>query len=887
MHRLLSVLRHRLRSVFRRSKVEAELDEELQYHLDREIEYLMEVRGVPQDEARYTALRSITRLAQNMEECRDMRQVNWFENITHDVRFAFRQMHKESGFTAAAVSMLGLGLAVSLAIFAFVDAALLKPLPYKAPDRLIGVYEKVEPQCIYCNLSIPDYRDYKRMNSTLESLDAYQGGGFTLTTATGGAESVDGARVTDGFFRTLGVRPVQGRDFHSGEDQSGSARTVVLSYAGWQKRFGGDAGAIGRTVTLNRIAFEVIGVLPREFHFAPVGRPEFFVAMQPESECDNRRSCHGIYGVGRLKSGVSLEAARDNLVAIAAELEKQYPDMNRNQGANARMLGEVINGSVRPVLVLLMSGAALLLLISVVDVIGLLIVRSENRRKETAVRSALGASAARLAGQFIVEACSLVALSAALGLAGAHVLMKGLLSLLSEDVLNGLPFLVGLGWNWRSLAVAAAISTLCVVAFSIAPNLRQWATVGVRTGLSDAGARGSSGTVWRKVGAKLVVVEVATAVLMLAGAGLLGRSFQNLIHVKLGFEPERLVSSEIIAPKTYKDRTKTIALADNLLEQVSHLPGVTAAAIIDNGGPVRHNGNTSWIRILGRPWNGDHIDMPYRPVSPEYFTTIGARLAQGRFFTNADDAGKPAVVIVNQALVRAYFPNEQPLGKQLSHVSTKPDPMEIVGVVEDIRQGGLDVDIPPIVYTAFRQDPGNGYSLVLRTGQDQSSTLAAVQALVRRIDPEIITRDNVTIRDRIYQSNAAYMRRTSTWLVTGFALAALVLSLVGLYGVIAYSVSQRTREFGVRMALGAEARVVYRMVLEEAAWLVAIGLVAGLACATGMFSLFRSLLFGVSPWDPPTLALIACVLGMAALIAALVPARRAASVDPAEVLRLE
>jgi len=363
--------------LFQRSRVEQELDEELRYHLDREIEEQVAI-GVPADEARLAALRSLSNLEQRREECRDMRGLNLLDNIANDIRFALRQLRKDVDFTTTAILMVALGISSSVAIFAFVDAALVKPLPYKNPEQLVGIYEKLEPQCRFCNLSWLDYLDWKRLNSAVDSLDVYEGRGYTLTRTTG-PQPVPGARVSDGFFRTLGVQPSVGRDFYAGEDKAGAPHTAIISYAAWEKHFSGITDILGRKVVLNRVPYEIVGVLPKDFHFAPAGVAEFWLPFQPESECDLRRSCHGLYGVGRLKAGVTVDAALANFVSIATQLQKQYPDTNRDQGANVRPLTEVIVGDIRPILIVLMTGAGLLLLIAMVDVLGLLLVRSEGR----------------------------------------------------------------------------------------------------------------------------------------------------------------------------------------------------------------------------------------------------------------------------------------------------------------------------------------------------------------------------------------------------------------------------------------------------------------------------------------------------------------------------
>lgn len=875
----------RLRSLFRRNEVERELDEELQFHLDRHAEAEI-ARGRPREEARRDALRSFDGLVQRKEECRDMRGVNVIENLRNDLSFAIRQLRKSLGFTLTAIFVLALGMCASVTIFAFVDAALIKPLPYRNPGRLVGVFESV-PMFPQSNLSYDDYLDWKRLNKVFSSLEAYQGRGFTLSTRAG-AQPAGGARVTAGFFRTLGVAPVLGRDFSEGEDLPAAPRTVMLSYASWQQRYGGKREILGQVVTLDGAPNIIIGVLPREFHFAPAGPAEFWAAFHAASECDLRRSCHSLYGVARLIDGVSLQTALADVKSIAKQLERQYPDTNRDQGAALATLTEVIVGDIRPILLVLLSGAGLLLLIAAVNVAGLVLVRSESRRREIAVRTALGASSGRLISQFVTEALVLVTAGSVLGLASANWAMQVLVRLVSEHMMARMPFLDGLGVNLRVVAFAGAISLVAAVLFSFAPSMRIWSRE-MREGLAE-GSRGSAGTAWRKLGSRLVVLELATAMVLLTGAGLLGKSLYQLLHVNIGLEPDHLVTMDVAAPTSrYGKDEQAIALTRQIMSRIETLPGVTSVGFAANGVPVGGNGNTTWFRVLGQPWHGEHNECPERDVSAGYFTTLGAKLSRGRYFNESEDGSKPHVAIVNQAFAKRYFPGEDSLGKQLSYVSlsTPPVPIEVVGIVEDIREGPLDSAIPPVLYIPFNQSADHYFAVVVRTSQAERPLLPVLAAAIRQTDPGIITAGGTAMTDRINDSQSAYVHRSSAWLVGGFAALALLLGVVGLYGVIAYSVSQRSREIGIRMALGAQPRSVYQLILKEAAWLTAFGIGIGLVCSVAAATLIHGLLFGVRSWDVPTLAAVAGVLGVAALAASFIPARRAASVNPVEALRAE
>ena len=878
--RLTSILRKRLRSILSRDLVEQELDEELRYHLERQVEENV-AAGMTLEAARREALVTLEGLDQNKEECRDMRQLNLLDNLAKDLRFEIRQLRKNLGFTCTAIAMLALGLCASVAIFAFVDAALLKPLPYRDPLRLAGVFESI---ALFkrSNLSYADYLDWKKMNRSFLSLDVYQHAGFIQATHEG-AQPRQGARVSDGFFRTLGIRPVLGRDFQAGEDLPGAPRTVMLSYASWQRQYGGKSDVLGQVVTLDGAPRTIIGVLPREFHFAPAEPAEYWTTINTTGGCEKRRSCHNLYGVARLKDGASLESALADVQAIAQQLQKQYPDSNRDQDAAVASLNEVIVGDIRPILLVLLGGAGLLLLIAAVNVSSLLLVRSESRKREIAVRSSLGASRARLICQFVTEGLVLASAGSALGLAAAWWAMQLLAKLIPTDLTARMPFLQSLGLNSRVLAFAGLVSLLAAILFSFTPALRL-SLPEMRAGLAE-GSRGSAGNTWRRLGSRLVVLELATAVVLLVGAGLLGKSLFRLLHVAVGMEPDHLLALQVGAPQAnYGKDEQAIALERELFRQVASLPGVKSAGL-SSSLPVTHNGNTTWFRVLGRPWHGEHNEVPERDVSSGYFATLGTKLVRGRYFNEAEDASKPPVAIVNQAFVRQYFPGEDALGKQLSYLSDPPKPMEIVGIVEDLKEGPLDIATVPALYRPFNQSTDNYFALMVRVASGGPSPLPALIATIHQIDPGIITMGGKWMSERI--TDSTYLQRSSAWLVGGFAALALLLGVVGLYGVVAYSVSQRTREIGVRMALGAQRGAVYRLILQEAAWLIAAGVAIGLVCAVAAATLIRGMLFGVRSWDVPTLAAVAVLLGIAALLASFFPARRAASVNPIDALRAE
>ena len=868
--------------LFRRGRFRRELEEEMSFHREQTERELL-ADGMSARDARYAAIRQFgnpTRLHERSHEVVSFK----VETVVQDLRYALRQTRKNPGFALTAIVILALGIGASVAIFAFVDAALVKPLPYADPTKLVAVNES-SSGFERNNLSYPDYVDWKRMNTVFSSMEVFTGTGYSLNTPTG-TEPVPGERVSAGFFSTLGIKPALGRDFRVGEDAPGTSPVVLLSYGTWQKRFGGRADVIGQVVNLSGVAHTIIGVLPRDFEFAPRDNAEFWEAMQPTRECEKRRSCHNLDGLGRLKDGVLVASALAEMKSIALQLEKQYPDSNRGNSASIIPLSEAIVGQIRPILLVLLGGAGLLMLIACVNVSSLLLVRAESRRREIAVRGALGASRSRLNRQFVTEGLVLVALGASVGLLFAYLGMKALVGLISRDMMIGMPFLRGLGFNAHVLLFAACLSVIATVLFSVTPMLH-FKFSKMRDGLTE-GARGSAGTLWRRMGSHLVVIELATAVVLLAGAGLLGKSLYKLLHVDLGFEADHLVTINVgLAEAAFSKDAQVVAFARDAVRRIEGLPGVESAAVTSQL-PVTCNCNTDWVRFVGKPYNGIHNEVNERDVSSKFFNTIHAKLVRGRYFNDAEDGSKPFVIMVNESFAKKYFPGEDPIGKKVGDTELTPKSIrEIVGVVADFKDAGLDQDQWPAEYYHFNQNTDTYFSFLVRTRGNEKTVLPALAGAIHQVSSQAAVEEASTMTDNINNSYTAYLHRSAAYLVGGFALLALVLGVVGLYGVIAYSVSQRTREIGVRMALGAQKAAVYQLVLGEAGRLVLIGVVVGLAASIWAATAMGKLLFGVQRWDVETLAVVALVLGGSAMIASFIPARRAASVNPTEALRAE
>jgi predicted permease len=857
-----------------------EFAEEIETHLQMQIADNLR-SGMDAKQARREALVKSGGMERTMQAYREGNSLPLIETLYQDLRYTLRQLRKNPGFAATAILVLTLGIGATVAIFSFADAALIKPLPYRQPSRLVVIFGAI-PLGQRFHLSFPDYYDFKKLNKVFTSFDVYDPNGFMLDTPTG-AQLAPGTRVSAGFFRTLGVTPVLGRDFSQGEDTPSAPRTVLLSYAAWQDRYGKRADVLGQTVTLDGNPNTIVGVLPRDFHFAPAAPADFWTAEHDESPC---RGCHWLFGIARLKDGVSIEMAAANITSIARQLEAQYPDSNRSQGEAVVALPDVIVGDIRPILFVSLGGAGLLLIIASVNVASLLLVRTQSRKREIAVRGALGATRRRLLRQFVTEGLALSAGGSVIGLMVADVAMRLLTRLIPADTLAGMPYLQGLGLNPHVLAFTLAVALFSAVIFSLTPLLSM-SREEMRAGLTE-GSRGASGTVWHKFGANLVVVELATAVVLLVGAGLLGKSFYRLLQVDPGLQPTNLATLPLSIPRAnYSKDPQVLALERQVLDRVSSLPGVNSVAIT-NKLPVGDGDFTTSFVIVGRPNLGEHNEVAYRIVSTDYFKTLQARLLKGRYFNAGEDATKPRVTLINRALASHYFPGEEPVGMFMNFDGAPADQaMQVVGVIDDIREGPLDTDARAAFYVPFDQHPISFFSVVARTSVDPQALLPVLTSTMRQIDPGIAAFGAATMEQRIHDSPPAYLHRASAWLVGSFAALALLLSVVGLYGVISYSVSQRTREIGVRMALGAQRNSVYQLILKQATRLIGIGIVAGLAGSIAAATLMRNLLFGTEVWDAFTLATVSLVLGASALMASYLPARRAASVNPLDALRAE
>jgi predicted permease len=868
--------------MFRREQVRRDLDEELNAFLEMAAE-----EKVRQGMSHKDALRAVRLERDSLDTAKELvwsaRWESFFETCWQDLRFALRQWAKDFGLALTAVLILALGMGISVAIFGFVDAALLQPLPYAEPGRLMSVNES-SIESPRWPLSYLDYLDWQKSNHSFRSLDVYNGAGYLLRTSSG-VEPVQAERVSGGFFRTLGVRPMLGRDFYPDEDRLGGPDVVILSYGGWQRHFDARRDVVGQTVDLDNDSYTIIGILPREFSFAPSSNAEFWVPISRLSTHEKVRTFYDFWGIGRLRDGVSVQSASVEMTAIAKRLQQEFEITGRDLSASVVPLSEVIVGDVRPILLLLLSGAALLLLIACVNVASLVLVRSESRRREIAVRKTLGASRTRLVQQFATEGLLLAVFGSFTSMLVAAWLMKLLSRIVPKDMEANMPFLGNVGLNSHTLVFTLSIALMSSVLLAAAPIFRL-SLERVQDGLAEGG-RGS-GRHWNRLGARMIAVELAVAVVLLTGAGLLGQSFYRLLHVRLGFDPNRLATLQVMASDmSYKASGQIVSLHQEIARRISTLPGVESAGLTSML-PVQCNCSIDSIQIEGKPSRDEHKYVDERHVSPEYLRALKARLLRGRLFREADNASTPGVAVINETLARQFFPGENPIGQRIENdEGGKPSTWEIVGIVEDVREGPLDVPTWPTEYFPMSQTADHYFSVAVRTRQDAASLLPELVRTLHQIDPSLGISNEMTMNEQIESTQMALLHQFSAWLVSGFAAIALILGVAGMYGVVTYSVSQRTREIGIRMAMGAERRSVYGLVLRQAGFLTCVGLAVGLVCSLGASLLMRSLLFGVSAWDPFTLACVAGLVGAASMFASFMPAHRAASVNPVDALRAE
>jgi putative ABC transport system permease protein len=792
-------------------------------------------------------------------------------------------MARKPGFTLIAVMTLALGIGSSTAIFTVVDAAVIRGLPYRSPESLYHMWERTpQKEFDQREFSYPDYQDY--LQNKVCDIAAYTGGG-TILNGNGESERVFAPAVSANFFSVLGVDAIRGRMFQAGEDNQGGPHVAVLSYGLWQKRFGGSEGIVGQQIDLAGVSYTVIGVLPQSFQFAM--RPaDLWLPYQPTQNQLTRRFMHGTNLIARLKPGVTAAQAHAELSLITSRIEQQYKDSHAGTALKLIPLQEQVVGQVKPILMILLGAVGFVLLIACANVANLLLTRSLTRQKEVGIRVALGASRWRVVRQLLTESVLLSLAGGVVGLLLAYWGTSALVSMLPPNQISALPFLQTLKIDVRMLAFSFGLSVLTGIIFGLAPALQSSRLE--LSGVLKEGGRNTSGSVSQRLRSGLVMTEIALAVVLLVGAGMLLKSLVRVLKTDPGFNPKNVLTMTIVLPSTkYTDANSQINFQDQLQQHVRALPGVAGTGTV-NILPLQA-GNTTRVNVEGDPIPppGQELEANTRTVSEDYFRALGVPLISGRMFDTHDNADGQQVVIIGKTMADRIFSGRDPVGHRLKYAGVEAPPLSIVGVVADVKITGLDQETRPVIYYPFRQNAAPFANLVVRTSSDPASLAGSIRNEIRELEPAVAIFNVQAMPELIASSPAAFMRRFPATLIGVFAGLALLLSSIGIYGVVSYSVSQQTHYIGVRMALGARASDILKLILKQGLIISLAGIAIGSLGAYIFMRLLQSLLFEVSANDASTYAVVAGALFLIALLACYLPARRATRVDPLVALRYE
>ncbi len=800
------------------------------------------------------------------------------DTLLQDLRYAARSLRRSPGFTIIAALTLALGIGANAAIFSVVNGVLLRPLAYANPDRLVVVWghkESIGNE----TASLPDFKDWREQNTVFESMAAVAYTRFDVT-GDGEPERVNAALTTANFFHVLGVAPEVGRAFNADEETSGRDRVVVLSHGFWERRFGSRPGVVGSTITLSGLPYTVVGVAPAGFRLGNAS--DLWAPLRTDTTRGRRADFLSV--IARLEPGVSMEQAQAQMTTIGRALETQYPETNTGWSPRLVSLEEQVVGGARPALLVFMGAVGLVLLIACANVANLMLMRAASREREMAIRSALGAGSGRIVRQLLTECVLVSFVGGALGLLFAVWATSALGAVRGAPI----PRLDESGIDGRVVAFTLLLSLVTGLLFGLAPALRL-VHGRLRNSLREGARDSSAGIGVHQLRGALVLAEVALALVLLVAAGLLIRSFDKLSRVNPGFDSHSVISAQLVLPRVrYAEETRQLAFYDQLVQSVQAMPGVRSVALASDA-PLSGGGNYLSFEVAGRPPAdaGTVQDAELLVTNPAYFETLRVPLRAGRVFTTRDDDRATKVAVINAAMAKRYWPDGDPIGARV----TLGDPSDssswrtIVGVVGDVRQNALSDEPYPQLFLPLAQTPQRAMLLLARTSGNPSALAAPIRQAVSAGDRDLPVSDIRTLDDRLQLSVA--QPRLSMVLVGTFALLALVLAAVGIYGVLSYTVTQRTRELGIRMALGAESSSVMRLVVGQAMAPAFIGVLLGLAGAWGATRLISSLLFGVSATDPITFIAVTLFLLTVALAASWIPARRATRVDPLIALRSE
>jgi putative ABC transport system permease protein len=799
--------------------------------------------------------------------------------LTQDVRCAFRLLARRKTYTALVILTLAIAIGATTAVFSAIDAVLVRPLPYPEPSRLVTVWEndRLNRKPRY-PVAPANWDDWRTQTQAFDNVAAYIDGGGAPLSAGGDPFRATVPVVSTNFFEVMGVRPMLGRTFARGDATPPGHRVLVLSFQAWQNHLGSDAGVIDRTVSFAEVPYRIVGVMPRGFEF-PVRGADAWRPLAETPQTLQTRAQHFLDVIGRLKPGVSLAEARRDLEEVASRAQKQYPGTNDQRGTTIAPLQEAIAGDLRTPLLLLGGAVVILLIIGAVNVANLMLVEAAARRREIALRAAVGADRFRIFRQLIVEGLILALGGGALGVA----LAWGAVVVVARAAVDYVPRAYQIAIDGRVLAFALAVSAATGLVFALAPALLA-SRADVQHELRE-GARGAVGGS-RRLRNTFVVVEFAAAVVLVIGAGLLLRSFWNIMRVQPGYASDHVLVASIELPRRYDTGPAITHFYSDLLMRLDGRPLISAAGLVNNL-PVSGNAWTSWLTIENRPRPaGEPPEVGYRAASPGYFSALRIPILEGRSLADTDTPESMKVAVVNRALADKFFPNRSAVG---ARIRLGPNPnaawREIVGVVGNIRHAGPETEPAPEVFLPMAQDVNGNMSLAVRGDGDTAILADAVRETVRAVDPGV-TVWQMRPLDRMVDDHLA-PRRLSLWLVQGFAAVALALALIGIYGVLSYTVTQRVPEIGVRMALGADARGIRRMVVRDGLRLALPALFAGTLAALLLTRLAQSMLFDVSPADPATYAAVIAASAAVAILACYLPARRASRVDPLTAIRSE
>lgn len=878
---LLNRWGRRLRGLLHRQEVEREMDEEMRFHLQMEIEDRIR-DGMSPEEARCSALRDFGGLDRFKEEAREVRRLGGLDALRQDLRFGVRVLRKNPAFTTVAVLTLALGIGAITAVFSVVNGTLLRPLPYPEPDRIVTLWELGEERNEMA-VTGGNFLDWTDLNRSFEAMAVHWNPQFVPMLTILGANTAVRTRVSgvsQGFFRTMGVTAAQGRTFAPEESQEGGPRVAVVSHSFWRNHLGEDPRVLGRVLDFSNAKHEIIGVMPPGFDYP--AETDIWVPAEHDGIILGRRA-HNYAAVGRLREATSVEEAQRDLSRITATLKEQYGgDMDAEAVRVTRLQDELV-GDLRRPLFLLLGASGLVLLMACTNLASTFLARGAGREREIAVRASLGASRLRLIRQLFTESLVLAVLGAALGLGVAVLALRTLLALGPASL-----SVRGIGLDGWVLGFALLVAVATAILFGLVPALRT-----SESNLGEAlrsGTRGNAGRQGGKLWAVLVGTEVSLAILLLIGSGLLFRSFQQVLGMDTGFVPEQVLTVDVSLPESrYSEDPQVAGYYSRLLAELEQIPGVASAGLIQHLplGGMSHNGA---FEIEGRGLSGD-VYPGYRVASSDYFPVMGIPLRRGRLFGPEDHAGVGDVAVINQVLAERIWPGEDPIGRRVRNLANDswiyPDRwITIVGVVGNVRHGGLLEQADPEIYVHYLQRPDRAQNAVvtLRTSVPPASVVGAARSRIRALDPNVPT-EFATMSARVVESVAD--RRFTVLVLSVFAGVALVLAAVGIYGVVSYSVACRTREIGIRLALGARPAAVRALVQKGAMTVVFVGTVIGVIAALLLTRVIGSLLYGVSPTDPLTFGTVTLVLAAVAWFASYIPARRTTRIDPLITMRTE